>query len=67
MSAEALSVVTNAEYLAIFKSGHNCHKVDSLLTQIYLLCSVNQVEKARPLLERLYRLIYQREELERLV
>ncbi len=62
MSPEALSVVTNAEYLAIFQNGRNSHRVSSILTQIYLLCGSERVAQAKSLIDPLYRAIYEDEQ-----
>ncbi len=66
MTSQALSIITNAEYLAIYKNGRNSHEVDGLLTRIYLLCSVEEYHKATTLIDVLDKVVhkgdaYQRE------
>lgn len=58
MSTEAVSIITNAEYLALFKNGRNNHRIDNILTQIYFLCSIERLEQAKELVDKLYVAIY---------
>ncbi len=58
MNTQAMNIVIHAEYIAIFKNGRNAHRVSSILTQIYLLCDQNKLERAQGLLRDLYRAVY---------
>ncbi|GAB4337158.1 MAG: hypothetical protein Kow0037_19480 [Calditrichia bacterium] len=57
MNGEMLNIVYQAELLTADMSGRIAHRVNSLITQIYLLCSVKEYEKARILLKELNRLV----------
>lgn len=57
MNAEMFNIVYQAELLTTGMNGRIAHRVNSLITQIYLLCSVKEYEKARHLLKELNRLV----------
>lgn len=57
MNGEMLNIVYQAELLTADMNGRIAHRVNSLITQIYLLCSINEYEKARILLNELNRLV----------
>ena len=59
MSTEARSIITNAEYLAIFTNGRNNHKVRNILAKIYLMCGLGKMENAKTLVDELYRVLHQ--------
>lgn len=56
---DALSIITRAEYLANEKDGKNVHKINGLVTRIYLLCYAKRFEEAEALVTELYKAIYQ--------
>ena len=59
MAKNSLSIITKAEYFALFKNGRNAHRVNSLLSQIYLLCGSGNLAKAEFLLETLHQSVNQ--------
>lgn len=61
MYKKAWSIITNAEYLATSANGRNVHRLNSLVTRIYLLCSTERIAEAELLLEELYKLVRQEE------
>jgi hypothetical protein len=59
MTTDALSIISQAEYVAMASTGRNSHRVNSLLAQIYLLCAVEKLDEARVLIDILYKIISQ--------
>lgn len=57
MTSDALSIISQAEYLALERNGRNSHRVNSVLAQIYLLCAAEKLDQARTLTDLLYRII----------
>ncbi|MEJ2536298.1 MAG: hypothetical protein P8048_04470 [Calditrichia bacterium] len=59
MTADALSIISQAEYVALARNGRNSHRVNSVLAQIYLLCAAERLEDARLMIDLLYKIISQ--------
>ena len=59
MTTDALSIISQAEYVAMASTGRSSHRVNSLLAQIYLLCAVEKLDEARVLIDILYKIISQ--------
>lgn len=59
MYKKAWTIITNAEYLATSANGRNVHRLNSLVTRIYLLCSADRIDEAEMVLEELYKLVHQ--------
>ena len=59
MTADALSIISQAEYVALARTGRNSHRVNSVLAQIYLLCAAERLDDARLMIDLLYHIISQ--------
>jgi hypothetical protein len=59
LTADILSIISNAEYIALSKNGRNSHRVNCILAKIYLLCGSGKLEEAKALIEVLYRVTHQ--------